>query len=155
MKKILLAATGFLIATLFLVSCKKNKEQSCGSSGFDSITRDCIVAAETGMQSQAFHVVDEFGTILIQPGTIMVYKTSFGRYGKMQISSIQSAAASLTLTAVYKSTPSLTISVNSFADLDEMVESSTQNIIDFFWNQVNVKIDLVPSVGARFAKYNF
>lgn len=155
--------TSFIFFTLLLTACKKDKGQTCSSSNFDSITRDCIVATESSMQSQAIPGVDVSGTILLQPGTILIYKTTNGRYGKIAVSVDKSNNNKLVLKgvtynddgSVYKSILSLAIGTSDFADLDEMVESTTQNVIDFFWNRVNLKIDFVPMVGAKFVKYTF
>lgn len=152
-----------IVAILLLsISCKKGKNSK--PSNFDGLSREQIAAVEASMASQAIAAVSSTGELILQPGDVIVYRTNKNRFGKMQITSINSADNyKLTIKAVtfndagsiYKNTTTLIIDVNDFADLDEMIESSTQGVIDFFWKQINVKIEIAPMVGAKFTKYTF
>ncbi len=93
----------------------------------------------------------------LTPGTILVYQTSEGRYGKMQINQYGYDLSFKWLTynpngTTYSSGDNLKVRGTRTCDLDLGRETDISS--DFWWQQVNsVERYLVPVRGARFAIY--
>lgn len=162
MKKTLIILFSVFLVTLS--ACKKDSNSKPGNYG--EIKNEHIAALESSMASQAIAAVNASGTLLLKPGDIIVFKTNKGRFGKMQIVSIDATDNyKLTFNAAcydpdgstYKSKSNVSIRGTWSADLDEIVEESTlPGTLDFFWNRVNDPItNLAPMVGAKFMKYSF
>lgn len=92
-------------------------------------------------------------------GTIVVYQTNEGRYGKFQVTTW-----GITLTikwvtydfdySVFTSGDNLEISGTWSCDLDAGVEEGSTSTRDFFWQQVSGTVRyLTPQNGAEFALY--
>jgi hypothetical protein len=92
-------------------------------------------------------------------GTIVVYQTSSGRYGKFQVITWGYSITIKWVTydldySVYSSGGSLTITGTWSCDLDEGVEEVNTSTRDFFWEQVTgTERYLSPQNGAQFSLY--
>lgn len=106
---------------------------------FADITRADIVAVQSEMSSASFGCVQS-GSVIYPTGSVMVYKTNGGRYGKLEV--VQWDANNnyrLTINVVtfdaegniYNQVNNLVIRGTWFADLDEAVETATEGVADF------------------------
>jgi hypothetical protein len=92
-------------------------------------------------------------------GTIVVYQTSSGRYGKFQVITYGYDITIKWVTydldySVYSSGNSLIIHGTWLCDLDEGVEEGATSTSDFFWEQVTgTERYLTPRNGAQFSLY--
>jgi hypothetical protein len=92
-------------------------------------------------------------------GTIVVYQTSSGRYGKFQVTTwgydlfIKWVTYDLDY-SVYSSGEELKIRGTWSCDLDEGVEETGTPTLDFFWEQAtSIERYLSPRNGAQFSLY--
>ena len=141
------------------------------SETYSSLSRTDIVSADYGytsyMNSNAIEGDDSFNSSALKPGTVLVYRTSAGRFGKLEVLSydkywpvfppVLSNRIRIKMTT-YNSNGSIKVSRTSLyiqgtyvCNLYTGTESSGSG---FFWRQnTSTQRDLVPWSGALFAKW--
>jgi hypothetical protein len=150
------------IFCLSAISCKKDKDSV--QKNYEAITRNDIIAREASLSTNNIVVSNSSG-IELKPGSVIIFKSNLGLFGKMKINSIDvSQNYLLNIAAVVynadgsmkKQTGGLTIRGTYFADMDELVESLVLSNMDFKNERINnTDTNLKPENGAKFAKYIF
>jgi hypothetical protein len=156
-----------IVLSLLFSSCKKEDEPAVEQSpkSYSEIQIKHIAALESSMKTTEIVVSNETG-LVFNPGDVIVFKTNEGRFGKLEIISIEQNL-NYRLTAkitVFESNGSIFLSTNSVTvrgtypcDLDIVAELSVENTsMDFHWNRLtNTNTVITPKNGAKFVKYTF
>ena len=168
MKKLQLVCA--LILITFISSCSKDDaaptpEPIPAATNFAEIEMSHIVAKNDLMSSTNIIATND-GGILWPVGTVMIFKTNYGTYGKFEVQAIDiTANYTISLNVVLfnadgtikSTTNDLVINGTYSCDLDIPVEITSGSEIDFFWNRFagvnDVRLD--PKNGAVFLKYTF
>ncbi len=169
MKTLQKISTYFIVLAIFNLlfnSCKKEDEPVVENPAtFADIQRKHIVALESNMQVTEIIISNESG-LVYNAGDVIAFKTNEGRYGKLEIISIDKNANYL-LTAkitvfendgsAFLATNSTTVRGTYLCDLDIVSEITVENTsMDFHWNRLtNTNTVITPKNGAKFAKYTF
>jgi hypothetical protein len=161
--------SSFIILTLTLFLCFILI--SCGgpSNGPTGVSFDSITLADIQATTLSSANIDgnNDNTNMIPTGTIVVYKTNEGRYGKFLVASYGYDLVINWVTynlandgSIYSQGTNLTIHGTFSADLDLGVETAVPADEDFFWEIIDAsapspkQAQIVPENGATFAVYN-
>ncbi len=153
--------TGSMYDTVTLAETYSTLSKNDISSAFPGYTYSYY------MNSNAIEGDDAFNSSALKPGTVLVYRTNAGRFGKLEVLSydkywpvfppVLSNRIRIKMTT-YDSDGSIYVSRTLYirgtysCDLDTGTETSSGR--DFFWAQnTSTQRDLVPMSGAVFAKW--
>lgn len=135
-----------LLLIITSYSCSTDDAQSTAMPlSFETLTRADIAALEDDMSVFSLNGTNDSG-ILWESGKVLLYKTSDGRFGKLEILNISSTTNfTLTISAVtynddgsiYNSNEFIQIPGTFQCDLDEMTTIESTSPFDFFWRRVS------------------
>lgn len=152
MKKLLCVLLSLMLA-IFLFQGLFAQTAGFNAVGFEDITAKPMTSVRINGSNNAANQ--------IPAGTILVYKTSEGRYGKFQVRAYGYNLGIDFVTynkdgSVFKKGENLVIRGTWHADLDLGAEVKMGNTADFWWEQVNkTERYLVPMNNTQMAVYKF
>ena len=130
---------------------------------FETLIQSDIENLEGSMSDDAINASNESG-ILLEAGTVILYKTKSGRFGKLKLLNIDAADNyKLTVEAVTYARDGLVYNSNNFlevrgtfsADLDEVTTEVSAGDRDFWWERASsTATNLIPRNGAVFMTFN-
>jgi len=162
---------GMVIFTLCLclaaASCTKEDDENSKAKDYSQINIAHIQDIDTTLSNKEFLATNASGFIL-KPNDVLVFKTSEGRYGKMQIIGYNLASnydMSVKATifnadgTTKASDVSFVVRGTWLGELDvprEALREEFTGKADFHWNRQNdTDTNFTPANGAKFAKYTF
>lgn len=128
---------------------------------FDDFTLDVITALEDDLSNANIPASSAAGVLV--SGKIILYKTSEGRFGKMEVVNVDipsnykvtlnAVTYNLTGGGIYKSNATLEVRGTFLCDLDELAEETAQSeIVDFQWDRdTSTDTYLEPFNSAKFS----
>jgi len=139
---------------------------TCKPENYADIALGNIQFNEDNLSGDSIEATNADGNIF-KTGDVLIYKTNEGRYGKLEVLSIDDAdnkklaIKAVTYTndgSIYKETSFLEIRGTWSADLDELIEAPAGQISiqDFWWERINTTdTDFTPENDAKYYMYSF
>jgi hypothetical protein len=150
----------FVLSATVIIACRKEKLPA----NYEAVDRQFINRREAQMKVTPIKLTDQSG-LLIVPGTVFLFKTNQGLFGKMKFNFADSLNNYLINISgvVFNSNGSIRIQDNDISvngtwlcDLDSLVESNFLPEADFHNNrQTTTNTELIPLNGAKILKYSF
>jgi len=168
MKKI---ANFFLFSSLLVTmvsSCKKeDKPQNKPEekvTAYADIKKEHIAAKDATLSSDEFEASNAEGLVM-KPSDVLIYKTSSGLYGKMEIVAIDkennyklkfNAVTYKADGSILKEGKDLYVRGTYNFNLETLEEISEENAYDFSWSRSSTLVTYFqPANKAKFSKYEF
>jgi hypothetical protein len=165
MKKLQVFIALALVA--IISSCSKDETATpiAAPTNFDEIKMSNIQAKNSLMTNTTVKASDATG-IKWENGTVLIFKTNAGLYGKFEVKAIIPSSSNYALTikvvlfnangSIKSTTNSIVIRGTFYSDLDIPNEAASIMQSDFYWDRpAQFDTFLVPENGAVFLKYTF